>query len=79
MYILKVLTVPDVEASYCLGSEGYRVSLGEGVREDPAPQEAGKISSQCSTKAETRWARMRKTNQVGRDEGGSAQTECAVF
>ncbi len=67
MYILKVLTVPDVKAGYCLGSEGNRVSLGEGVREGLAPQEAGKISSQCSTKAETRWARTRKTNQVRRD------------
>ncbi len=37
----------DVEAGCCLGSEGNGVSLGRGVREGPAPLEAGKISSQC--------------------------------
>jgi hypothetical protein len=29
--------VPDVEAGYCRGSEGKRVSLGEGVREGQPP------------------------------------------
>jgi hypothetical protein len=48
---------------------------GKGVREDPAPQEAGKISSQYSALAGTTWAGKRKTNQVGRDEGGYARTE----
>jgi hypothetical protein len=48
---------------------------GKGVREDPVPQEAGKISSQCPTKAGITWARMKKTNQVRRDEGGLARTE----
>ncbi len=66
--------MPDVEASYCLESEGKGVSLGEGEREGSAPQETGKISSQYSAKAGTTWAGMRKTNQVGCD-GGLAGTE----
>jgi hypothetical protein len=52
---------------------------GRGVREGPAPQEAGKISSQCSAEAGTTWPMTRKTNQVGHDEGGSPRTERAVF
>jgi hypothetical protein len=52
-----------------------RSAWGKGAREGPAPQKAGKISSQCSAKAGTTWARMRKTGQVGRDEEGSARTE----
>jgi hypothetical protein len=51
------------------------LAWGKGLREGSAPQEVGKISSQCPTKAGTTWVRTRKTNQVGRDEGGSAQTE----
>jgi hypothetical protein len=70
--IYEAVIVHDMEVGCCLGSEGNGVSLGEGVREDPAPLEAGKISSQCLTKAGTTWARTRKTSQVGRDEGGSA-------
>jgi hypothetical protein len=38
----------------------------------PALQKDRKISSQCRTKARTTWGRMRRTNPVGRDEGGSA-------
>jgi hypothetical protein len=68
-------TMPDVEAGYCLGPEGNGASWGEGGEGGPAHQEAGKISSQCSTKAGTTWARMRRIGQVGHDEGGSAQTE----
>ncbi len=48
---------------------------GKGAREGPAPQEAGEISSQGSTRAEKTWTRMRKAGQVGCDEEGSAQTE----
>jgi Neuraminidase (sialidase) len=36
----------------------------KGEREDPAPQEAGKISSQYSAKAGTTWERTRKTNKL---------------
>jgi hypothetical protein len=36
-------SVPDVEAGYCLGSEGNWISLEEGGEGDLAPQEAGKI------------------------------------
>jgi hypothetical protein len=43
-----------------------------GVREGPAPWEAGKIRGQCPTNAGIIWSRTRKTNQVGRDDGGSA-------
>jgi hypothetical protein len=55
-------TLPDMETCCCLGSEGSGVSIGEGVREGPAPQKEGKISSQCPTKAETTWERTRRTN-----------------
>jgi hypothetical protein len=48
---------------------------GNRVREDPAPQEAEKISSKYSAKAGTTWARMRKTDQFGCDGGGLARTE----
>jgi hypothetical protein len=48
---------------------------GKGAREGPSPQEAGTINSQCSARAGTTWARMRKTGQVGRDEEGSVRTE----
>jgi hypothetical protein len=72
--------VPDLEAGCCLGSEGNGVSMGKGVREGSAPREVGKISSQCparagTTRAGTSRVRTRKTNQVGRIEGGSARTE----
>jgi hypothetical protein len=70
-----MITVPDVEAGYCLGLMEMGLTWGKGEREDPVPQEAGKISSQYSAKAGTTWVRTRKTNQVGRDGGGLAQTE----
>jgi hypothetical protein len=62
----------------CLGPEGNRVSLVEGMREGPAPQEAREINSQCSTRAETTWRRTRRNGKVGCDEEGSARTECAT-
>ncbi len=64
--------MPDVEMGCCLGSEGNRVSVGEGGKGGPSPP---KISRQCLTKAEATWERTRRTIKVGRDEGGSAQTE----
>jgi hypothetical protein len=67
--------VPDEETGCCLGSEGNGVSVGMGGWGGPGPPEGGKISSQCPTKAGTTWGRMRRTNQVRRDEGGSARTE----
>ncbi len=42
-----------------------------GVREGTAPQEVRKISSRCSTRAETTWRRTWRNGQVGRDEEGS--------
>jgi hypothetical protein len=48
---------------------------GRGVREGPALQEVGKISSQCPTKAGTTWERTRRTSQVVRDERGLVRTE----
>jgi hypothetical protein len=38
---------------------------GRGVREGPAPQEVGKISSQSSARAEAAW-RRKKRNGVNR-------------
>jgi hypothetical protein len=46
-----------------------------GVREGPAPQEARKISSQCSAREEATWRRKKKEGQIGRDEEGPARTE----
>jgi hypothetical protein len=48
---------------------------GRGVREGPAPQEARKISSQCSEREEATWRRKNKEEQVGHDEEGPARTE----
>jgi hypothetical protein len=62
-------------AGRCLGPEGNGVSLGEGVREGPTPQEARNISSQCSMRAEATWRRKKRNRQVGRDEGGPARTK----
>ncbi len=73
-----MILVPNVEAGCCLGTEGNGISAGEGGEGRPSPpgggkdKEAGKISNQCPTKAGTTCARMRKTNLVGRDDGGSA-------
>jgi hypothetical protein len=64
-----------MRAGCCLGPEGNGVSSEEGAREGPAPQKAGKISSQCSGNAETTWTRTRKDRQVGHDEEGSERTE----
>jgi hypothetical protein len=50
-------------------------ALGKGVRESPAPQKAGKISSQRSARKEATWSRKKKEGQVGRDEEGPARTE----
>jgi hypothetical protein len=48
---------------------------GRGLREGPAPQKAGKISSQCLARNEATWRRKKKEGQVVRDEEGPAQTE----
>jgi hypothetical protein len=57
--------VPDVEEGFVWDLREMGSAWRKGVREGPAPQEAGKISNQCSTRAETTWARTRKANQVG--------------
>ncbi len=69
--------MPDMGAGRCLVPEGNRVSLGEGVREGLAPKKRREISSQCSTRAETKWRRTRRNGQVGHghDEEGSVRTE----
>ncbi len=68
--------VPDMGVGRCLGPEGNGGQLGgKGQGRAWPPQEAGKISSQCSARAGTTWARTRKTRQVRRDEEGSARTE----
>jgi hypothetical protein len=41
---------------------------GKGVKGGMAPQEAGKISSQCSVRARTTWARTRRTRGEGPDK-----------
>jgi hypothetical protein len=48
---------------------------GKGAREGPASQEAGKISSQCSARAGTTWARTRKAGQVRREKDQREQSE----
>ncbi len=60
--------MPDIEAGCCLGPEGNGVSSGEGGEGGLAPQEAGKISSQCSVRARTTWARTRRTRGEGPDK-----------
>jgi hypothetical protein len=60
-------------ARCCLGPEGNGVSLGEVGEGGPGPQEEGKISSQCSERAEATWRRKRRNMQVGHDEEGSAR------
>ncbi len=71
--------MPDMGAERCLGPEKMGPSWGRGVRgEGLAPQEARKISSQCSAREEATWRRKKKEGQVGRDEGGQEQTELAI-
>jgi hypothetical protein len=50
-----------------------------GVTEDPAPQKAGKISGQRSSRKEAAWRRKKKEDRVGHDEEGPARTEWAIF
>ncbi len=57
--------MPNMGAGCCLGPEGNGSAWGKGAREGPAPQEAGKISSQCSMRAEATWTRARKDGQIG--------------
>jgi hypothetical protein len=45
------------------------------VREGPAPQKAGKISSQRSARKGATWRKKKKEERVGRDEEGPARTE----
>ncbi len=59
--------MPDMEAGRCRGPEGNGVSLGEEVREGPAPQKAGKISSQCSLRKEAAWRKKSKSGMMKRD------------
>ncbi len=66
-------SVPDMGAGCSLEPKRNWVSLGGGAKGGPSPQEARKISSQCSARAETTWTRTRKDGQVEHDEEGSAQ------
>ncbi len=45
------------------------------MREGPAPQKAGKISSQRSARKGATWRKKKKEERVGRDEEGPARTE----
>jgi hypothetical protein len=53
--------------------------MGEGVREGPAPQRARKISSQCSTRAESTLRRKKRNVQVGRDEEKTGTNRVSYF
>jgi hypothetical protein len=71
----RTLVVPDMRARRCLGPEENGVRLGEGVREDPAPQGTRKISTQCSARAEATWRRKKRNRRDGHDEEGPVRTE----
>jgi hypothetical protein len=76
IYILYIYTIlPDMGAGCYLEPEGNGVSLGEGDKRGPGPQEAREISSRCLARAETTWTRTRKKGQVGCDEERSARTK----
>ncbi len=74
-WFLRVYMFPTWKHAIAWSLREMGSAWGKGVREEPAPQEAGKISSHYSAKARTTWARTRKTNQVGHDGGGPARTE----
>ncbi len=52
---------------------------GRGVREGPVPQEARKISSQCSARAEETWRRKKRNERVGRDEERTSANRVSYF
>jgi hypothetical protein len=52
------IPVPNMGVGHCLGPEGMESAWGKGAREGPAPQEARKMSSQCSARTGTTWARQ---------------------
>ncbi len=67
--------MPYIEAGFAWDLREMGLARGKGVKGGPAPEEAGKISSQCSARAGTTWAKTRRTGQVRHDEEGSARTE----
>jgi hypothetical protein len=67
--------VPNMGAGHCLGPEGNGVSLGRGLKEGPAPQNAVEISSQRSVRKEATWRWKKKEEGVGRDVEGPTPTE----
>jgi hypothetical protein len=64
MLIYLTVVVPAMGAGRCLGPEGNGVSLGKGGEGGPGPQEARKISSQCSAREEAAWRRKKMEGQV---------------
>jgi hypothetical protein len=54
-------------------------SWGRGVREGPAPQEARKISSQCSARAEATWGIKKRNKRVGGDEERTSANRVSYF
>ncbi len=49
--------------------------MEEGGEGGPGPPEGGKDKQSVLNEGKTTWARTRRTNQDGRDEGRLAQTE----
>jgi hypothetical protein len=68
--LLYIKLCPTLEHGVAWDLREMGSALGRGVREGPAPQKGGKISSQCSVRKEAAW-RKKKEGQVGLDEEGS--------
>jgi hypothetical protein len=69
-----ILFVPDLRAGLAWDRREMGSACGRGAREGPAPQEAGKISSQCSARAGETWSRKKRNRQVGYEEEGLVRT-----
>ncbi len=67
--------MPDVQADYCLESEGNGVSLGKGGEGGPGPPGGRKNKQSVLSKGWDNMGKDEEDKQVGRDEGGLAQTE----
>ncbi len=64
--IIYIGTVPNVETDYCLGSEGNRVSMGEGGEGRFSPPEEGKDKQSVPNKG--------RGNMDEDEEGHSSRT-----
>ncbi len=52
---------------------------GRGIREGLVPQEARKISSQFSARAEATWRRKKRNERVGHDEERTSTNRVSYF